>query len=49
MKTNNTVDFRNFHSEGKEDGCDVLIAILKEQGYELIHGEGTTLQIYYRP
>ena len=49
MKTNNTVDFRNFHSEGKEDGCDVLIAILKEQGYELIHGEGSTLQIYYRP
>lgn len=49
MKTNNIADFRNFHSEGKEDGCDILIDILKEQGYELLHGEGTTLQIYYRP
>lgn len=49
LRTTTTNDFRNYHSEGKEDGCDNLIAILEENGYEMIASGNNTLKIYLRP
>ncbi|MBR5537208.1 MAG: DUF2079 domain-containing protein [Clostridia bacterium] len=48
LKTSSAYDFRNFHSEGQKDGYDNLVAILQEEGYEMIASNGSTLEIYLR-
>ena len=49
LKTSFTDEFRNFATEEQPNGCDNLLAILEENGYQLIATDGGTLQIYLRP
>ena len=49
LKTSYTDEFHKFQTDGQLNGCENLLTLLKENGYELIATDGSTLQIYLRP